>query len=326
MRARWRGWAARPGWWIGLGLVVGLSWLVSPAWAGETSLTLDEYWRKLADTRALAAQLAERPLTEARPALQAAAADWAAIRAVTLADGTRLPIETGDLAALLDADPPDFDYIERHLAAQLAARDVWPPARHSARALTPLQAILARPEFQWAATQPNPLLAWLQDLLQRWWVWVAQWLPADGVPALQYAVPIAAALGLILVLVYILRGLGGGFAADAQLLQPNEADPLTSEAALTRAQQFSGAGDYRAAVRFQYLAALLKLDERGLLRYERALTNREYLRRLADRPQLAAGLGPVVEVFDRVWYGFEPLDAQAYARYEHSVAALEALT
>lgn len=59
-------------------------------------------------------------------------------------------------------------------------------------------------------------------------------------------------------------------------------------------------------MRYLYLAALLRLDERGQLRYNRALTNREYLDRVQDNPHLQAALPPIVETFDRVWYGYAP--------------------
>ena len=77
-------------------------------------------------------------------------------------------------------------------------------------------------------------------------------------------------------------------------------NPLTADAALQRAQTFSAGGDYRTAVRYLYLSTLLLLEERGLFRYDRSLTNREYLRRVAHDPTLSAILQDVVEVFDRV--------------------------
>ncbi len=75
-------------------------------------------------------------------------------------------------------------------------------------------------------------------------------------------------------------------------------------------------------MRFLYLAALLRLDERDLLRYDRAMTNREYLEQTRDNPVLRARLAPVVDTFDRVWYGHVPLDATAFADYRAQVEAL----
>ena len=100
-------------------------------------------------------------------------------------------------------------------------------------------------------------------------------------------------------------------------------ESLTADSALRRAQEFSGGGDYRTAVRYLYLSTLLRLEERGLLRYDRSLTNREYLQRVAHDPDLSTVLRDVVDVFDRVWYGYQPLDAPAYQRYATAVEALK---
>jgi hypothetical protein len=75
-------------------------------------------------------------------------------------------------------------------------------------------------------------------------------------------------------------------------------------------------------VRYLYLSALLWLDERDHLRYDRALTNREYLERVRNNPALRTRLAPVIETFDRVWYGHAALDAQAFAAYQEQIEAL----
>jgi hypothetical protein len=99
-------------------------------------------------------------------------------------------------------------------------------------------------------------------------------------------------------------------------------EPLTAELALQRAQELSTGGDYRTAVRYLYLSSLLLLEERGLLRYDRSLTNREYLRTVAHRPELAAILREVIDVFDRVWYGFQTLNPGEYEAYVLRVETL----
>jgi hypothetical protein len=94
---------------------------------------------------------------------------------------------------------------------------------------------------------------------------------------------------------------------------------LTSVEALNRAQQFANAGDYRTAVRQLYLATLLWLDEHGRLRYDHALTNREYLQAAASEPALVSSLRPVVETFDRIWYGFESVSPEEFNAYLEQV-------
>ena len=91
---------------------------------------------------------------------------------------------------------------------------------------------------------------------------------------------------------------------------------------MQRAQTLSGQGDYRNAIRYLYLSSLLVLDERGLLRYDRSRTNREYLRSVSSKPGLATPLRDVIDVFDRVWYGFESVDEQTYQSYLQHVDEL----
>jgi hypothetical protein len=96
---------------------------------------------------------------------------------------------------------------------------------------------------------------------------------------------------------------------------PADAEVSTSAEAIQRAQVASTVQDYRLALRMLYLAALLKLDEIGALRYDRALTNREYVRQVALKPVLANALRAVVETFDDVWYGFRPVTPDGYGAF-----------
>lgn len=101
-----------------------------------------------------------------------------------------------------------------------------------------------------------------------------------------------------------------------------DVDVSTSAEAVERAQDASTAQDYRLALRMLYLASLLKLDEIGALRYDRALTNREYVREVTLQSALAQLLRPVVETFDDVWYGYRPVTPEEYGAFEADVHAL----
>ena len=102
-----------------------------------------------------------------------------------------------------------------------------------------------------------------------------------------------------------------------------EDEIITSKAAFAKAQKLSRTGDYRSAVRYLYLSALLIMDERGVLRYDRSKTNREYLRSVTDTPELAKPLGEVIEVFDDVWYGYHDLEEDTFKRYSNRVEELK---
>jgi hypothetical protein len=108
-------------------------------------------------------------------------------------------------------------------------------------------------------------------------------------------------------------------------LHDDPEEGLGAGEAARQAGDIAREGDYRRAARLLYLSALLWLDESGRLPYQRALTNREHLDRLAGSPALREAMRPVVETFDRVWYGETPLDAAGFAIYEQQVKTLREL-
>ena len=138
-------------------------------------------------------------------------------------------------------------------------------------------------------------------------------------------VTIAGILFLLFVFWFVGREFMGGLLLEAGA-GPSTRDagePLTAARALQQAQNLSTAGDYRNAVRYLYLASLLRLDERGLLRYDRSRTNREYLRSIDEKPELASNLKDVIDVFDEVWYGYQPLDKSSYEHFVDRVSDLQ---
>ena len=89
----------------------------------------------------------------------------------------------------------------------------------------------------------------------------------------------------------------------------------TEKAALAHAETAEASNDFRGALRFLYLSAILHLQERGVLPYDKSLTNREYLHQTQEDIDLQATLDPAVTVFDEVWYGHKPCDAETVAGY-----------
>lgn len=89
----------------------------------------------------------------------------------------------------------------------------------------------------------------------------------------------------------------------------------TERAALARAETAEAASDFRGALRFLYLSAILHLQERGVLPYDKSLTNREYLHQAQADTELHTALGPAITVFDEVWYGHKPCNAETVAGY-----------
>ncbi len=283
------------------------------------ALPLDDYLTLAAET--------EEALESNGGALPELAARWEAVRAVTLANGATVAVDHSALAAALRAEPPDMAAIAARLAAlqDVAAR--WPaPAYDEARAAEAtarLDAILAQPAFQWQEEQPG----FWERLWERFLRFLFDLLPW-GSEALDLANILVALVGgviLFLVLALAARSLLRSFRPDAVATDADgDLVGLTAEQALQEAESHSQEGDYRRAVRYLYLSTLLLLEERGLLRFDRSRTNREYLRSVADRPELLGTLQSIVDVFDRVWYGFQTLDDAGYSRYLAQVNELKA--
>ncbi len=320
-------------------LLVGL-WLMR-AWSGpalareappvESVWPVEIYRQRLAETAQLVTQLQTAADAEAARQLADVAAAWDAVRAITLPDGAALSVDHSYLAALLRADPPRLVEAQGLLEALLAADATGAPYVFQSHQQRALDEVLSQPEFQWQERTPSKLALWWERVKQQ----VAEWLrkifnieeSSDGVivtlPFGPYLVTLVSAVLLMLALAYVLRDLQVGLSTETALEAEDAAgEPLTSGAALQKARTFSTGGDYRTAVRYLYLSTLLLLDERGVLTYDRALTNREYARGLASAPHLARLFSSVVDVFDRVWYGEQPLDRATYEDYAEKITEL----
>jgi hypothetical protein len=264
-----------------------------------------------------------KPEGAVRQELNALAARWEQVEAVELRDRGIIQIESAYLTRELRAEEPRLDRLGSLLDTILRAHEEYPQKVFTMEALDPLQEILARPDFQWEESQPivmpgwlDRFLAWLESLADRA---VNATFSIGRIPLIA-----AAVLVFFLSLFFISRGLSRSLVREAQLAaEESQADEmLTSKGAFKRAESLSTQGDYRNAIRYLYLSSLLVLDEQGVLRYDRSRTNREYLRSVSSRPELAKPLHDVVDVFDRVWYGFEAVDENTYKSYVEHVEEL----
>src|SRR5574341_222016 len=289
-------------------------------------ITFDGYWELVRSTRQDIIQMEAQHESAVRAQLSSMASQWEAITAVELSDKTIIQIDSSFLAAELRNDPTDLERLTKLLDALLNAHKDYPQKVFTLQDIQPLTEILARPEFQWQEAQRPEMPNWLQELLQRFFDLMDR--IGYGVRNISYygRVPlmIAAALLFLLSLLYISRSLSRSLVREAQLAaEGGDGDEtLTSKGALQRAQTLSGQGDYRNAIRYLYLSSLLVLDEQGLLRYDRSRTNREYLRSISSKPELANPLRDVIDVFARVWYGFESVDEKTYQSYVKHVDEL----
>ena len=134
---------------------------------------------------------------------------------------------------------------------------------------------------------------------------------------LRYVLFPLAAIALGAVVIFFVRQIRMNLISEARDdVEETELEEVETErAALARADSAEAANDFRSALRYLYLSAILHLQERGVLPYDKSLTNREYLHQARTDMELHAALGPAITVFDEVWYGHKPCDAETVANY-----------
>jgi hypothetical protein len=290
------------------------------------AISASEYWELVKESQEIISSLKESPESTIIVELSALAVRWESVSSVMLDDGREISLDNSYLVSVLSAKEPDTAYILGIFEALLAAHEKYPSQVFTTQDLDPLHEILARSEFQWKEESQNPISEFFNRMLREFFEWLNRifgdrTISIEGSSSTLYTIAVIA-LGVVLFLVF--RTLFVDFINEARLAEDNIAEELlTSESAFQKAQSLSRGGDYRAAVRFLYLSSLLLLDERGLLRYDRSKTNREYLRSVSNSPELEEPLSEVIEIFDEVWYGYHSLDEGAFKHYSDRVEELK---
>lgn len=78
---------------------------------------------------------------------------------------------------------------------------------------------------------------------------------------------------------------------------------LDSESWLDLAKNCAQKAEYRDACRAVYMSLIFTLDEKGIIKYDNAKTNLEYLQTVKNKAELYAPLKQVVNIFEYLWYG-----------------------
>ena len=124
-------------------------------------------------------------------------------------------------------------------------------------------------------------------------------------------------IALVAAAVFFARKIRSNLIVEAQDEAPEHSlvTVATEKVALAHAETAEAASDFRHALRFLYLSAILHLQERGRLTHDKSLTNWEYLHALQSDVALQRALLPAIQVFDEVWYGYQPCNAETVANY-----------
>lgn len=279
--------------------------------AQDTSITRDQFWNRLTQTAILLRNLTADDDNSA--VISQIRVLWDNVEAVRLSSNRVVPVDLGWIRApLIEGQPADLEALERQVNALLSYHASRDDDRFAASdpSLSTLAEVLRDPRFQYPDFTPTPV----QEVQP---VEVAQ---SDALSSVaQFILLAAGVVVLILVIVYFARNLQ---VQQATIDTAASDDPTTSSDAQMLADDHAQSRDYRTAIRYMYLASLLMLDEKGIIRYDSALTNREHLRHLTNKPQVHDLLRRVINAFEEVWYGYLPIDEAYYQRFRQQVDEL----
>ena len=82
------------------------------------------------------------------------------------------------------------------------------------------------------------------------------------------------------------------------------------------------AGDYRSAVRYQFLFILKKLSDKKLINWNPEKTNKDYAAEL-KAPHLKNDFSNLSYIFDYVWYGEFSIEEQSYQKFKNKYQAFK---
>lgn len=303
--------------------LVSLTLIGSPGYAQDANtLDANEFWMRLDQTQTLVGQALEQAGASRTEMLLRMDALWIDVHEVRLSNGQIIPVDVSWLR--LGDQPSDHDLraVRNRIAALLQFQRERYGGWTSESMLATLDQVLEDDRFQYGeepapAEEPEPS----SDLSDE----------SSGIhrvlsPSL--AQIILMMIGVIAVVLFAFALLKMLNVQPAEINANGDGDdvPATSDAAHDRAAIAMSSGDYRAAIRYLYLASLLLLDERDVIRFSPSLTNTEHLCQITGQPQVRSLLEHIVGIFDRVWYGFAPVDDSLYQHFQHLIDQLQQVT
>ncbi len=202
------------------------------------------------------------------------------------------------------------------------------PLRDEQEIRRALEQVLSNPEYRRLAPREKSESEEAEGgWIDRLWKWLEQWLIPESSPgeATRWKIP-APLLLIFRLFVYLLvagvvvavvalifkavgrrtpsmdEAKGKPEAATTELASrpPGE---LASEEYLNRALALAEGANYNAAIRQLLLGTMSWIERRGLIRYRRGLSNRDYLRAVAEKAHLREPFEHIVVLFEQVYFG-----------------------
>lgn len=179
-----------------------------------------------------------------------------------------------------------------------------------------LARVFARPEF--AERESSGLLQLVSDLGRAFRQWIGSllsaWVPEGWHPAFTWLIIGVVSLLALWALATIVRALVGSPRRDPETtVQPAVGLPVEdADAWEAAARAASAAGRFRDAAIALYLAAVLRLEERGILRYHAGKTPGDYRAEARSHPEARGPFDTFIRLFLPVAFGARTPDAAAF--------------
>lgn len=203
-----------------------------------------------------------------------------------------------------------------------------------------LNSILTRPEYETGPRRSSALFRVIQDFFR----WLMSLFPKpravspgglDWIVFLAEVIVIGvASVALVYILITVLRRFGWTRRPklrkqkEARIVLGERLEPeATSSDLLAQAEALVRNGDVRGAIRKAYIALLVELGDRKLLRLAQHKTNRDYLNAVRSLPLLFTTMRGLTDSFERHWYGLEQATPDDWQNFRAGyLAALQVRT
>jgi hypothetical protein len=249
-----------------------------------------------------------------------------------IVDGARYPAPHADALDALRRSPPDIERASVQIAelrALLADEQTGVPDPQARQKLT---TVLSDRAFH--AAEPNlvqkqaaRVQSWIGEQVRRLFQPLTRTRTPTVAPGAPGAGPLARFLSLLgspalLILIALLIAtllvalrLRQGRKRAKWAADEGATPPRTATEWRQQADTLAARGEYRAAVRALFLGTLTELDERRLVPFDPALTDREYLREVQRQQSwLIEPLRPFVRLVEAIVYADTPCRAAEYER------------
>lgn len=292
--------------------------------SGGSPISLREYARRVHDLR----QIVDHVTAAHTHILHVAARKMDALGRVHITNGPNITTPLPEWGrSLMSGRPFEIRSIRRQLDALDSALQALRPRQRPSGQLSQLDTVLRDPRFHPTLNPVQAAEAWIGDTVTRFLWFLAHHLSVSGTNGYPILNAIVAAVFLLLVagiaLLLARAAIRRNTASIPARGAPSEL--VSPSVARERAAGMASAGSYREAFRYLFLATLLELREAGLIQLRPGDTNREYVFSLgatAETVPQREALAALVDEFDRVWYGHQPLTRPEYERWAALAASI----